>query len=172
MSTPSSFPDPSPSPGTFPEPRTHSRRSKGPVIALASVLVVAFGWLIWGGLDKNVVFFLEPHELLSKGTDGMDVPVRLGGLVKAGSVKWNAETRDLRFEVTDTTSKVITVKSTGAPPQMFRDSMGVILEGKLGRDGVFAATSLIIKHSNEYRAPKEGERPREMFKSIMKSTTE
>jgi cytochrome c-type biogenesis protein CcmE len=142
------------------------------VIFLVAVLVAGFAWLIWGGLDKNVVFFLEPHELLAKGTSGVEVPVRLGGLVKAGSVKWNAETRDLRFEVTDTTAKVIAVKSTGAPPQMFRDSMGVILEGKLGRDGVFAATSLIIKHSNEYRAPKAGERPREMYKSIMKGTTE
>jgi cytochrome c-type biogenesis protein CcmE len=152
------------SPETLPTPR----RSRAPVIALASVLVIAFGWLIWGGLDKNVVFFLEPHELLEKGAQGVNVPVRLGGLVRAGSVKWNAETLDLRFEVIDTTAKVIAVKSVGAPPQMFRDSMGVILEGKLGSDGVFAATSLIIKHSNEYRAPKEGERPREMYKSIMK----
>jgi cytochrome c-type biogenesis protein CcmE len=160
------------SPTLVPGPGTQVRRSKAPVIALATVLVAAFGWLIWGGLEKNIVFFLEPHELLAKGADGTNVAVRLGGLVRAGSVKWNAETRDLRFEVTDTTSKVIPVKSTGAPPQMFRDSMGVILEGKLGSDGVFAATSLIIKHSNEYRAPKEGERPREMYKSIMKGQGE
>ena len=157
---------------TAPQQNPVRRRSKAPVIALASVLVIAFGWLIWGGLDQNVVFFLEPHELLAKGTEGLEVPVRLGGLVRAGSVKWNAETRDLRFEVTDTTAKIIPVKSTGAPPQMFRDSMGVILEGRLGRDGVFAATSLIIKHSNEYRAPKAGERPREMYKSIMKGQGE
>ena len=157
---------------TSPEPMPMTRRSKVPVIALISILVIAFGWLIWGGLDSNVVFFLEPHELLAKGTDGTNVPVRLGGLVRAGSVRWNAETRDLRFEVTDTTGKVIAVKSVGAPPQMFRDSMGVILEGKLGTDGVFGATSLIIKHSNEYRAPKAGERPREMYKSIMKGAGE
>ena len=158
-------------------PETHTpeasapRRSKGPVVTLVTVLALTFGWLIWGGLEKNVVFFLEPHELLAKGTDGMNVPVRLGGLVHPGSVKWDAATRDLRFEVTDTTSILIKVKSTGTPPQMFRDSMGVIVEGKLGRDSVFAATSLIIKHSNEYRAPKAGERPKEMFKSLMKDTS-
>jgi cytochrome c-type biogenesis protein CcmE len=148
------------------------KRSKGPVIALVSVLVLAFGWLIWGGLDKNVVYFLEPHELLAKGTAGMNVPVRLGGLVRAGSVHWDSTAHDLRFDVTDTTQITIRVKSTGTPPQMFREGMGVILEGKLSGDTTFAATSLIIKHSNEYRAPKAGERPKEMYKTLFKGNGE
>jgi cytochrome c-type biogenesis protein CcmE len=143
------------------------RRATGPIIAVV-VLVGAFAWLIWGGLDKNVVFFLEPHELLAAGSRQMDVPVRLGGLVKAGSVTWNDTTRDLGFDVTDTTGVIIHVKSSGTPPQMFRDAMGVIVEGKLGRDTVFSATSLLIKHSNEYRAPKAGERPRDVYKTLIK----
>ena len=36
-------------------------------ILVAVVLVATFGWLLYGGLNKNVVFFLTPKELLAKG---------------------------------------------------------------------------------------------------------
>lgn len=138
---------------------------------LVAVLVIAgaFVYLLYGGLDKNVVYFLTPQELAAKGTSGMDVPVRLGGQVKAGSVKWDEASRDLRFTVTDGKSD-IPVHSTGVPPQMFRDGMGVVVEGRYHADGVFSSSSLIVKHSNEYRPPKPGESPQAMYKTLMKGS--
>jgi cytochrome c-type biogenesis protein CcmE len=140
------------------------------VLGGAAVIIVVFGWLLFGGLEKNVVFFLTPQELLAKGTDGVGVPVRLGGQVKPGSVKWDAEALDLRFVVTDG-AREVQVQSTGAPPQMFRDGMGVIVEGRVGASGVFEASSLMIKHSNEYRAPKPGEEAHEKYKTLIKQST-
>lgn len=138
-------------------------------IAAAAVLVAAFGWLLYGGLDKNVVFFLTPKELLAKGTAGYEVPVRLGGQVKPKSVQWDDKTRDLRFVLTDGAGDV-TVHATGMPPQMFRDGMGVIVEGRYGRDHVFQSNSLMVKHSNEYRPPKPGESPQEAYKTLIKGS--
>jgi cytochrome c-type biogenesis protein CcmE len=138
-------------------------------IAVAVVGVAVFAWLIYGGLDKNVVFFLTPQELLAKGTAGVDVPVRLGGQVKPGTVKWDDKTLQLTFDVTDGTSD-IAVHSSGAPPQMFRDGQGVVVEGRFGRDHVFNSTGLMIKHSNEYRPPKPGEKPQEMYKTLIKGS--
>ena len=145
-----------------------SRRRRWAMVAVA-LLAVTFAWLIYGGIDQNVVFFLTPRELLAKGTRGVDVPVRLGGQVKPGSVKWDEKTLDLRFSVTDGASEV-SVQSRGAPPQMFRDGIGVVVEGRFGRDGVFQSTGLMVKHSNEYRAPKGGEPPREMYKTLIRGT--
>jgi len=130
------------------------------------VIVAVFAWLLFGGLEKNVVFFLTPKELLAKGPDGVGVPVRLGGQVKPGSMKWDAKTLDLTFTVTDG-EKDILVHSTGAPPQMFRDGMGVVVEGRVGQGGVFRATNLMVKHSNEYRPPKPGEEAHEKYKTLM-----
>lgn len=138
-------------------------------IAGTAAIVAVFGWMLYGGLDKNVVFFLTPKELLAKGTEGYDVPIRLGGQVKPGSVKWNDQTLELTFTVVDGVAEV-PVTSKGAPPQMFRDGMGVVLEGRYGRDSVFGATSLMVKHSNEYRAPKAGEKPQEMYRSLIKGS--
>ena len=139
---------------------------RGWVFAGLAVIVAAFGWLLFGGLEKNVVFFLTPQELLAKGTSGVGVPVRLGGQVKPGSVKWDAQTLDLRFTVTDG-AKEVAVHSTGAPPQMFRDGMGVIVEGRVGNAGTFEATGLMVKHSNEYRAPKPGEAAHDRYKTLL-----
>ena len=140
------------------------------ILGGAAVIIAVFGWMLFGGLEKNVVFFLTPQELLAKGNEGVGVPVRLGGQVKPGSVKWDAQALDLRFVVTDG-AKEMEVHSTGAPPQMFRDGMGVIVEGKAGAGGVFVASSLMIKHSNEYRAPKPGEEAHEKYKTLIKQST-
>lgn len=137
------------------------------LITGAVVIAAAFAYLLYGGLDKNVVYFLTPHELLAKGTKGVDVPVRLGGQVKPGSVKWNDSTLDLHFTITDGTSD-IAVASRGSPPQMFRDGMGVVVEGRYLANGVFNCTSLMVKHSNEYRPPKPGESPEKAARTLIK----
>jgi cytochrome c-type biogenesis protein CcmE len=140
------------------------------VLAGVGVILVVFAWLTFGGLEKNVVFFLTPQELLAKGDAGVGVPVRLGGQVKPGSMTWDAQTLDLRFTVTDG-AREVQVHSTGAPPQMFRDGMGVIVEGRYGAGGVFEATSLMVKHSNEYRAPEPGEAAHEKYKTLIERST-
>ena len=140
------------------------------VLGGATVILGVFAWLLVGGLEKNMVFFLTPRELLAKGTEGVGVPVRLGGQVKPGSVKWDAQALDLRFTVTDGGGE-IQVRSTGAPPQMFRDGMGVIVEGRVGSGGVFEASNLMVKHSNEYRAPKPGEEAHEKYKTLIQQST-
>jgi cytochrome c-type biogenesis protein CcmE len=148
---------------------TMKKKTKWGALAAVGVLAIAFAWLIYGGLDSNVVYFLTPQELLAKGAQGYDKPVRLGGQVKPGSVKWDEKSLDLRFSVTDGASEVA-VQSRGAPPQMFRDGIGVVVEGRYGRDGVFQSTGLMVKHSNEYRAPKAGEKPQEMYKTLIKGS--
>ena len=142
-------------------------RNKRLVVAGIVVIVGVFTYLLIGGLDQNVVYFLTPHELLAKGTNAVDVPLRLGGQVKPGSVHWDETTLDLRFTITDGTSDV-SVHSRGAPPQMFRDGMGVVVEGRYLASGVFHCTNLMVKHSNEYHPPKPGETPQAMYKTLIK----
>lgn len=126
----------------------------------------ALALLVIGGLRENVVYFLTPSELHARGSSVYETPVRLGGRVQPGSVEWEAETRRLRFIVTDG-ARQVPVHSTGAPPAMFQDGMGVVVEGRFGRNGVFESHNVMVKHSNEYRPPEEGEHPRRMFRSLI-----
>ncbi len=126
----------------------------------------AIALLAAGGLSENMVFFLTPTELEAKTPDVYGAPVRLGGQVKPASVRWDPETRELRFVIRDDGAEVA-VQSTGAPPQMFGDGIGVVLEGTYGTDRVFRSTNVMVKHSNEYQPPEHGADPRETYKSLM-----
>jgi cytochrome c-type biogenesis protein CcmE len=137
------------------------------IIGGVLVFVAAFAYLLFGGIGNNLVYFLTPSELLAKGTKVYDTPLRLGGQVVPGSVQWNAANVDLRFMMQDGKAQV-PVHSHGAPPQMFRDGIGVVVEGKYESNGTFEATNLLVKHSNEYKPPKDGVKPSEMYKSLMK----
>lgn len=143
----------------------HPRRRAMQLVA-GAVILGAFGYLIYGGIGNNLVYFLTPGELLAKGTTAVDVPVRLGGMIVPGSVMWDAQKVDLRFRVTDGAKEVM-VHSTGAPPQMFRPGIGVIVEGKYDHGGVFQATNLMVRHSNEYHPPAPGHSAKEAYKTLI-----
>ena len=137
-------------------------------IAGAVVVVAAFAYLLSGKIGSNLVYFYTPSELLAQGEKAYGAPVRLGGQVVPGSVKWDAPTTDLQFVMQDGKAQ-IPVHSHGAPPQMFRDGIGVVVEGKYASGGTFEATELLVKHSNEYRPPKPGQQPQDMYKSLIKA---
>lgn len=142
-------------------------RKRGAAIGAALLVLGAFGYLLYGGIGNNLVYFLTPAELLAKGQSAIDAPVRLGGQVVPGSVTWNAQSLDLRFRVTDGI-KTVAVHSTGAPPQMFRPGIGVLVEGKYEMNGTFEATNLMVKHSNEYHPPAAGHKPEEVYKTLIR----
>lgn len=138
-------------------------------LIVASVIVLSgFGYLLAGGISSNLVHFLTPAELLAKGEKATGEAVRLGGLVAANTVKWDAQALDLRFMLTDETGEQIEVHARSAPPQMFREGQGVIVEGKLTPTGVFESTNLMVKHSNEYRAPDANHDPEKMYRTLIK----
>lgn len=134
-------------------------------------VVAVIGMLLASGLEEGVVYFLTPSEVVAQGTEAVDRPLRLGGQVKPGSVDWNAEALDLRFVVQDSTGEV-PVASTGAPPAMFRDGIGVVVEGSLRPDGTFESTNLMVKHSNEYQAPHGDSVPEAMYESLVRPGSE
>lgn len=129
-------------------------------------VVGALALLIGGGLKDNLVYFLTPTELEARGASAYGEAIRLGGQVKPGSVHWNADHHDLRFVVTDGKTQ-IPVHSTGSPPSMFQEGIGVVVEGKFDSNGTFQSDNLMVKHSNEYHPPTKGESPRETFKTLM-----
>ncbi len=141
--------------------------SKRQIFSGVSILAIAgaISYILWGGLEQNLVYFVTPTELLAKGQQAVGNPVRLGGIVSEGSIK--QEGTLLSFSVKDDKNSV-PVLSSKTPPQMFHEGMGVVVEGSMQADGRFNAERLMIKHGNEYRPPKEGEIPQEIYKSLQK----
>jgi cytochrome c-type biogenesis protein CcmE len=132
-------------------------------LVLVGALLVAGGGLAfvaYGNLGKNLVYYWSPGEMLGKGAAAYGPTVRLGGIVQDGSIKWDDSHTKLSFRVADgkePNAPFVTVASDQVPPQMFREGIGCVVEGTFDSSKVFTAQRLMVKHSNEYRPPKEGE---------------
>jgi cytochrome c-type biogenesis protein CcmE len=144
-----------------------SRRGK--FIAGGLVIVAAIAYLIWAGVSQSVVYFVTPSELLAAPVASKTY--RLGGLVQPGSLKWEPKSLDLSFTLSDGKASV-PVRHKGAPPDLFAEGRGAVVEGAWAQDGYFKASLILAKHSEEYKAPHDGAEPgyKELMKSLRKET--
>ena len=122
------------------------------VIAAIALLLAAAVGLVLGALRENIVFFYTPSEIPADA-DGR--AIRLGGLVKVGSVQINGLNSD--FVVTDGEAD-IAVRFDGALPSLFREGQGVVAEGRIA-GGVLTASNVLAKHDETYM-------PREVAESL------
>jgi len=120
-------------------------------------MAAALGFIVYQGLANNLVYYITPSELLAKGASADGGNFRLGGQVRPGSVHWNGTTKMLSFVLQDPKASVAVV-SHGIPPALFQNGIGCVVEGVFSNHR-FDATSLMIKHSGTYVAPKPGQTP-------------
>lgn len=128
-----------------------SRHKKLLVILLGLTGLGIAAALILNAFQSNLVFFYSPTEV-SAGKAPSDRAFRIGGLVETGSVKRDPDGLTVRFVVTDT-AKSMPVIYKGILPDLFKEGKGVVAEGKLGTDGVFASTQVLAKHDENYMPP-------------------
>lgn len=143
-----------------PAPRRVPRgRSRWVLIAGIAGILAIVAYLAFSSVSSALVYYRTPTELLAMD-NRVGQTVRLGGLVKPGSVSGPAT--DLLFVLTDGTSEV-TVHSAVAPTSSFRDGVGAVVEGSLSTEGLFEATSLLVKHDENYEAPSGSEIPSQVI---------
>ena len=133
----------------------------GTIVAAILIAVVYQGF-------QSTVYFQTPGELLAAPEDFEGRTVRVGALVVAGSSQWNPQAVRLRFDVTEDGQHVVPVVFDGVKPDMFREGQGVVVEGRLGGDGVFRATEVLVKHNEEYSAADATRADKErVYKTLM-----
>ncbi len=120
---------------------------------LISLIIVVF--FVLKSLEENVLYFLSPTEIYNKENISFNEKIRVGGLVKNGSVTHNQTS--VYFIVTDLNNEII-VSYSGFLPNLFSEGKGVIVEGKLKDKKYFIADKILAKHDENYMPPevKEG----------------
>ena len=147
-------------------------RKQGRIFMLGAVAVAAIAFIVIaaGGINKNLVYYWTPTDLHANGDKAYGASIRLGGMVAPGSIKNRQGVSGLEFDVKDA-GGVVHVKSNGVPPQMFRENIGVVVEGTMMRGGYFQCNRLMVSHNNQYKAPKAGHKMnKEEIEKLMKST--
>ena len=111
------------------------------------VIVIFF---VLKSLNENVVFFFSPSDIRNKNNISLNKKIRVGGLVKEGSVFKNEKI--ISFTITDLKNEII-VSYSGLVPNLFSEGKGVIAEGKLKDKKYFIANQILAKHDENYMPP-------------------
>ena len=129
-----------------------NKRVKSRIFFLSSLLFIAvlIIFLTLKSLEDNIVYFFSPTEIDNKSDISFNKKIRVGGLVKTGSI--NKEENTINFIITDLKNEII-VSYTGLVPNLFSEGKGVVAEGKLKDKKYFIANKILAKHDENYMPP-------------------
>jgi cytochrome c-type biogenesis protein CcmE len=128
------------------------------LIALSLAVVGAAAGLSLYALSDSIVFFLSPSEVAQKAV-APGARLRIGGLVKPGSVVNSADQR-VAFVLSDGAHD-LKVAYQGLLPDLFREGQGVVAEGVLAAPDQMRAETILAKHDERYM-------PREVVEALKK----
>jgi len=118
-------------------------------LAGVAVLAVA-GFMIFQALSTSLVYFILPNEHAANPSQFEGRRIRLGGIVAPGTMAFDERDLRLTFLVTDGLV-AYPVRHRGAPPELFKESTGVVVEGRF-EDGTFMSDNVLVKHTEVYQA--------------------
>jgi len=131
-------------------------------------------FLIWSATTSTSEYFLTIEELHAKGGSIVDRNLRVSGAVIGESIKYDAQSLTLTFEVAhvpadnaaieteggladalhqavmDPSRERMTIQYVGPKPDLLRNEAQAIVTGHLGADGVFYADELLLKCPTKY----------------------
>jgi cytochrome c-type biogenesis protein CcmE len=127
-------------------------RKKRIVFVLLGLLGVALAYVLANSaLQSNISYFYSPSQVAANEAP-LDQVIRIGGMVKKGSLQRQADGLTVEFVITDEAADV-TTRYTGILPDLFKEEQGAVAKGKLGQDGIFVAEEVLAKHDESYVPP-------------------
>ena len=127
------------------------------ILSIIALTIVVF--IIVKSLEENIVYFFSPTEIYNKENVPFNQKIRVGGLVKGGSLikKGNS----VNFIITDFKNEIF-VSFSGLIPNLFSEGKGVVAEGKLKDKKYFIADKILAKHDENYMPPEVKEALKKM----------
>ena len=129
----------------------------------AALMLAAVGYLIFSGMAAGTRYFITVDELL-QGSQYVGKTVRISGAVDGASIQFDEKNLVMTFTIANvppdyqnlaqalheavlnSASKRVAIRVEGQPkPDLLQHEAQAILTGKLGADGVFQATELLLK---------------------------
>ena len=141
-----------------------------------ALIVLAVAYLIVSAIRSTSEYYLTVDEVSARQAQLGGQALRVAGRVKAGTIDWDPNTLTLKFAIVPipdpaSTSPVQPVSITAPPPDpvsfrvicagepkpdMLAPGRDVIVEGKLGADGVITATQVMTSCPSKYQ-PKQSQ---------------
>lgn len=117
-----------------------------------AIILGGAGFLMAQAITQTGEYYLTPQELATKVSQDPsfhETGVKVGARVVPGSIVRAAGGREVSFKVSDG-AQTYPVVYRGITPDTFTDGVDVVVEGRLGQDGTFRATTLLAKCASRY----------------------
>src|SRR5688572_10103575 len=95
------------------------------------IILTALAYIIYGGMQEAIVYFVTPSELKVKESASADKFLRMGGMVVTGSLQKDVTNLTYGFDLTDGNAS-FPVLFRGVPPDLFGEGKGAVVEGRIG----------------------------------------
>jgi cytochrome c-type biogenesis protein CcmE len=119
----------------------------------AAVVVAAVAYLMFSGASGTTAYYLTVPELHQQFAALQGEPLRVSGKVTDDPIHWDVQNLSLAFIMGQGTARV-PVRYKGIKPDMFQAGVDVIVEGRVGKDGVLVASTLMTSCPSKYQAEK------------------
>ena len=129
-----------------------TKKVKNRIIFLSLIVltILISSIFIFKVLQKNLLYFLTPTEILNIQDTRINEVYRIGGMVKKNSITANKD--EIKFIVTDFNNEIL-VTYKGSIPNLFAEGKGVVVEGKLKDKKFIVAKKILAKHDENYMPP-------------------
>jgi len=129
-----------------------TKKVKNRIIFLSLIVLTLLisSIFIFKVLQKNLLYFLTPTEILNIQDTRINEVYRIGGMVKKNSITANKD--EIKFIVTDFNNEIL-VTYKGSIPNLFAEGKGVVVEGKLKDKKFIVAKKILAKHDENYMPP-------------------
>jgi len=114
-----------------------------------AVVFIAIGFLAYTGFQGSATYYYTLDEFLQQKSAIQDTNVRVAGHVAADSVTREISNLTMQFTIIDG-SKSLPVTYKGTVPDTFKPGIDVLIEGRLDKDGIFRATTILTKCPSKY----------------------
>ena len=132
-------------------PKMKAKHQRLILALLALLAVIGAGLLAASALKDEAAYFYSPSDIYDKKPAPGEA-IRLGGMVKHGTLRKEADGVTIRFVVSDGDASV-PVRFKGIAPDLFKEGSGMVADGTLGADRVFVADKILAKHDENYMPP-------------------
>ena len=120
------------------------------LLIAGGTILIGVCYLIVTALQTSTVYYMTISELSARGPAAATQQVRVAGDVVPGSVERIDAGLALRFQVHDGSGEMPVYYKGGPVPDIFGDQVQVVVEGKVGPDGTFQASTLLAKCPSKF----------------------
>ena len=125
-----------------------SRRAR--LVLLLAVATAAIGLLAFKAASSSVSYYVTPEEFAQQIGKQGDARWRVGGRVVPETIVQDG--KSVAFTIVGEHGERMSITYTGVVPNLFGPYAFVVVEGKSGSPGHLDASSVVIKHENEFMA--------------------